>query len=61
MGKAPAWVPWEKNMEYPEKRDICDFCHQRDDVKLAFDQLRYICKNAHACYLRWTKTHGGTE
>jgi len=47
---------WEDNDElYPRKRGVCEFCGQRDDLKLAFDQLRYICLNAHACLLRWQK------
>lgn len=47
---------WENNKAYPEKRDVCDFCLQKDDLKLSFDRCRFICINAHACYLRWTKT-----
>lgn len=49
---------WEKNPQYPEKRDICAFCGQRDDLKLSFDQVRYICIKDHACVLRWRKTRG---
>ena len=48
--------PWEKNPDYPEKRGICDFCGQRDDLKLSFDRIMYICINAHACILRWSKS-----
>lgn len=50
-------MDWEKDPSYPEKRDICEFCGQRDDLKLSFDRVRYICKNAHACFLRWTKNN----
>lgn len=52
---------WAKNPEYPEKRGVCECCHQRDDLKLAFDQIRYICKNASACLLRMRKMHGKSE
>lgn len=48
---------WVKNPEYPEKRGICEVCKQRDDLKLSFDQVRYICKNSHACMLRFSKMH----
>lgn len=47
---------WENNTTYPEKRGVCEFCDQKDDLKLSFDQVRFICINAHACYLRWTKS-----
>jgi hypothetical protein len=47
------WV--ENDTIYPRKRGICDTCGQRDDLKLAFDQVHYICINGHACILRWTK------
>ncbi len=47
---------WEFNSKkYPEKRGVCEFCGQRDDLKLSFDRIRYICLNAHACILRWSK------
>ena len=47
---------WEENDEdYPTKRGVCDVCGQRDDLKLAFDRMRYICINDHACLLRWGK------
>lgn len=47
---------WEFNdQKYPTKRGICDFCSQRDDLKLSFDMIRYICSNDHACMLRWHK------
>lgn len=46
---------WEKNKEYPTKRGVCEFCGQRDDLKLSFDRIRYICLNAHTCVLRWKK------
>lgn len=58
---APAWIPWEKNPAYPEKRGVCHVCKQRDDLKLGFDQIRYICKNASACLLRFKKLHGKSE
>lgn len=47
---------WENNPMYPEKRGICEVCKQKDDVKLAFDHVRYICINASACLLRWRKS-----
>lgn len=48
---------WDEDDEkYPRKRDICSFCGQRDDLKMAFDTLRYICINDHACMLRWHKS-----
>lgn len=48
---------WEENHEeYPQKRGICEFCHQRDDLKLSYDKFRYICVNASACFLRWKKS-----
>lgn len=56
--KAPAWVEWSKNPEYPEKRDTCEFCGHRDQVKLSFDRIRFICINASACVLRWRKERG---
>lgn len=46
---------WEKNPSYPTQRGQCAYCHQRDDLKLSFDRIRYICLNAHACVLRWRK------
>ena len=47
---------WENNHEkYPLKRGVCEFCGQRDDLKLSFDNVRYICVNDHACFLRWKK------
>lgn len=46
---------WENNPAYPEKKGICDFCGQKDDLKLSFDQCRFICINDHACVLRWIK------
>lgn len=46
---------WEKNKTYPLRRGVCEFCHHRDDLKLSFDRIRYICLNAHACFLRWKK------
>lgn len=47
---------WENNDSYPEKRGVCDFCGTRDDLKLSFDRIMYICKNASACVLRWKKS-----
>lgn len=52
---------WAKNPEYPEKRGICDVCKQRDNLKLSFDQIRYICINASACLLRFKKMYGKSE
>ena len=47
---------WEENHdEYPVKRGVCEFCHQRDELKLSYDKHRYICINSHACQLRWIK------
>ena len=49
---------WEDDdVKYPRKRDICEMCGQRDDLKLAHDLRRYICVNAHACLLRLSKIH----
>lgn len=55
--KTPSHNPydWENNETYPEKKDLCAFCGQTDLVKLSFDHIRFICKNAHACVLRWRK------
>lgn len=47
---------WENNPNYFEKKGVCDFCNQRDLLKLSFDQIRYICTNASACVLRWRKS-----
>lgn len=48
---------WEEdNSEYPVKRGICEFCGTKDDLKLSYDKIRYICQNASACVLRWKKT-----
>lgn len=47
---------WENNDSYPTKRGICEFCGQRDDLKLSFDCVRFICINDSACVLRWRKT-----
>lgn len=47
---------WEHDSSYPEERGVCEFCGQRDDLKLSFDRIRYICKNDHACVLRWRKS-----
>lgn len=55
MAKKYVDSAWENNSSYPEKRGICEFCGHRDDLKESFDRVRYICKNDHACYLRWVK------
>jgi len=47
---------WDNNSTYPERRGVCEFCNQRDNLKLSFDRIRYICKNEHACLLRWIKS-----
>ena len=48
---------WEEDdITYPLKRGVCEFCHQKDDLKLSYDMHRYICANAHACMLRWIKS-----
>lgn len=47
---------WETDPEYREKRGVCEFCGKRDDLKESFDRVRYICKNASACVLRWKKS-----
>lgn len=52
---------WAKNPEYDEKRGTCEFCGSRDDLKLSFDRIRYICKNDHACVLRWKKERSREE
>lgn len=53
---------WEEDDEtYPRKRDVCDSCGQKDDLKLAFDRQRFICINAHACLLRWKEQNGGKK
>ena len=52
---------WENNSDYPEKRGVCDFCGQRDDLKLAFDRIMWICKNASPCVLRWRKSRESKE
>lgn len=53
---------WENDDElYPRKRGICEFCGHKDDLKLSFDQIRYICLNPHACFLRWTRARNGEE
>lgn len=47
---------WEEDHEkYPLKRGVCEFCGTRDDLKLSFDMIRWICLNDHACVLRWKK------
>lgn len=45
----------EDDDTYPRKREVCDFCGQRDDLKLSFDRVHWICINDHACVLRWKK------
>lgn len=52
---------WENNDDYPEKRGVCEHCNHRDDLKLSFDRIRFICKNAHACVLRWSKARQDSE
>lgn len=49
---------WLSSPDYPEKRGICNVCKQKDDVKLAFDRVNFICKNSHACLLRFGKMYG---
>lgn len=50
---------WENNDNYPVKRDVCDFCGHKDELKLSFDQIRYICINAHVCVNRWRRERNG--
>lgn len=53
---------WENDDElYPRKRDVCDFCGHRSDLKLSFDQIMWICLNASACVLRWRKARNETS
>lgn len=48
---------WEEDHdEYPLKKGVCEFCHQKDELKLSYDKFRYICLNASACFLRWKKS-----
>lgn len=50
---------WEHDdVKYPTKRGNCDFCGNRDDLKLSFDRIRLICVNASSCVLRWRKSRG---
>lgn len=51
-------IKWETDHRYPEKIGICEVCQQKDTLKLAWDQVRWICLNSHACMLRWTKKVG---
>lgn len=56
--KTHAEQAWEENdVKYPRKRDICNCCKQKDDVKLAYDMHNFICLNMHACMLRMAKNH----
>lgn len=49
-------VTWKANDErYPRKRGTCELCGTHDDLKLAYDEHRYICMNDSACLLRWRK------
>lgn len=57
--KSHAEETWEKDdVKYPRKRDICNTCKQRDEVKLSYDRHNYICVNMHACMLRFSKLYG---
>lgn len=54
--KTHAEQAWEENdSKYPRKKDICNVCKQKDEVKLAYDMHNYICVNMHACMLRFAK------
>ena len=56
--KSHAEDVWEKDdVKYPRKRDICNVCKQRDEVKLSYDLHNYICVNMHACMLRFAKNN----
>lgn len=53
---------WEHNEEkYPTRRGLCEFCGQKDDVKLSFDQIRFICVNAKVCFNRWIRNRHRDE
>lgn len=57
MAKPRGPKSWDEDHdEYPLKKGICGFCGQRDELKLSYDKIRYICTNASACVLRWRKT-----
>lgn len=52
---------WEHNSaKYPEKVGVCDHCGTKDDIKLAFDQIHWICINAKVCINRWSRQRGRT-
>ncbi len=54
--KSHAEETWEgDDKKYPRKRDICNVCQQRDELKLSYDLHNYICVNMHACMLRFAK------
>lgn len=57
MANKTEFREWAKNPEYPTKRGVCDFCETKDELKLSFDQIHYICIDAKTCVNRWRRLH----
>jgi hypothetical protein len=52
---SPSTEEWSRNPDYETRRGICDLCGQREELKLSFDRVRFICVNASVCLVRWKK------